>query len=124
MEQHDGPMTTDIPKIRDLVYSKDPDDIVLNLIVEHIAIMGKDATELEIQDNRAALKRHKKDAAALVEFARLYERKIKEEVQSSILGPKSVGKGAARGRTENIIEHNQKRAAEKLAAINEEKSNQ
>jgi hypothetical protein len=117
-------MTTDIPKLRDLVYSKDPDDIVLNLIVEHIANMGEDATTLEIQDNKQALKRHKKDCAALVEFSRLYERKIKEEVQSEVLGPKTVGKGAARGRVDNILEYNKKRAADKLAAIEEAKLNQ
>lgn len=107
-----------ISKKRDLVYSNDPDEITLNLIIAKITEMSVDACQLELSDTKAALDRHKKDADQLVEMCRLYGRKIKEEVQSEVLGPKSVkDKGERRGGWQNIIDYNEKRATAKRENI-------
>lgn len=107
-------------KERNLLEDPEKHDVCLNDLIMDLAAMTQDAATLEYSaSNMKALRKHKKDVRDFEKTFLAYKKRLKDEVTPEIVAfLDGKPKAKSRGRSENIIEYNERRKAEKLKSEN------
>ncbi len=109
-------------KVRILLEDPRENHVCLRDLIMMLAAMSADVSTLEYSNSsKLALTNHKRDLRKFAKALAIYRTRIKDEVQPDIIRFLEGAPKKPRGRSENIIEFNQKRSENLKNKQNEER---